>query len=206
MQTFTLKALSKEGNSLISFTLKDGPCPLSQQYFGLMNRPGVPYLRYDSIVRCSDYEDICEGDILLSQDKEYIVEYQKGFYAYTLDRKEKVPIDELVNPQIINHAFFSDKFKLPANRPKRIMYKYKDLIFKLQNVYGVSPNGIILNHNKGVVLDPEFIQQCAHISYNGQPLYFGDKVEKRELVLRDGQPVFRVRGRYKTIREMEGVT
>lgn len=205
MSNFSLKALSKEGNSLTEFTLLDGPYPLSQQYFGLMNRPGTPYLRYDSVVRATGVADLYDGDIVESQGKRYIILYQKGYYAYTIDKKEKIPINDLINPIVVDHAFFSEEFSFPHNRSKKTLFKYDDIIFKLEDIYGVSNDKIILHHKRGILLNPDKIQQKANITYNGTPLFFGDEVNKRTLVLRNGQPLFRVRGRYKTVREMEGV-
>lgn len=172
MYSYPLRAESVDGTMLVPFTLLDGPCKMDEKHFVLTARKDSPILKYGTILRGSDVEDVFEGDYIEVDGKEYLVIYRRGLIA--LD-SEGTSLDFLS----------AGKFKVVSNiykrgernkiRRKKHKYRYDDISFQLDQVYGIHNGKLLLNFSGGVMMDVEIVQQSAGLKKGSVEMYFGDE-------------------------------
>lgn len=172
---YDLMAMTVDGE-LFPFSLKDGPCPLSEDTFFLSNRPGTPILKYSIILRSVPDTDMFDGDIISYLDEIYTVKYHRGFNCISSTGKIiDIPLD---NYNIINNVYKLNK-ELKTPLPK---YKIgKNYYCTIRKFYGVDKGkGLLINdRNIGYVSFGE-VYQYAGVKSKNKKLYF--KKNKVELI------------------------
>lgn len=185
MYSYPLRALSKKGGLAVPFTLGDGPCRIDDNYFILTERPGSPLLRYDMILRGMDIPGIFEGDILLDNGKEFVIQYQRGFMAVSKDKEQK-SLSSIPNIQVVSNIYKRNDFVIP--KLLAMMYKIRESdLFELDCILGVNEGNLILNYKEGMLVPEHEIKQYAGITYLGNSMYFGDEINGNKLMLRQGR-------------------
>ena len=199
-----MRALSPTG-IWIDFILSDGMCPVNNELFILPKRPGTPFLRYDTILRGMDIPNLFEGDILLSNEKQYVICYKSGFYALPIKRDSPC----ILLSELTNYKRISNIYKRPdvlIDRPSKLNLKYHDTIFTYAEIFDVVNNNFHVNAYNGMLIPINATQQDARITYEGRHLYFGDFVEDGEVVLRKGVCALRKNMRYYSIKTKGEIT
>lgn len=192
---YPMRALSKCGRYLIDFRLEDGPCPVDKEHFVLTERPGSPILLYSEVGRGSDIPNLFEGDIIQDEDgKEYIITYFRGLVCQSIETSKYLEIPE--------------KFKISGNIYKRrgrlnksVSHKFicKDIIFTLQEIYGVHENNLIVNVESNVFIPEEVKQYSGLRSQSRKMLFFGDD----GLTLHKGRICVLKEGKYLSVVDKE---
>lgn len=164
---YNLMALTVSGD-LFPFSLRDGPCPLSEETFFLSNRPGTPILRYSVILRNMPNTNIYDGDIIEYRSKEYIVKYHRGFNCIAND-------GEVINLPETNYTIKGNIYK--NNEMAKVpLPKYKigkNYYCTIRKFYGANKaKGILVNDRNIGYAAFKDIFQYAGISNNKQKLYF----------------------------------
>lgn len=168
-------ALTKDGTDVVQFKLKDGPCPISEDYFVLLNRPGTPILRYDSIMRGMDIPGVYEGDIISFKHKDYMIKYQKGYNAVSLSG-EVLDISKLKYLKVKTHMYFQNSFKPIV--PTLIRMRIRGKIYPIKKIFGATKKGIVVNERGLGVVEINEIQQDAGMRVDGKKVYFGKNDDK----------------------------
>lgn len=170
MRCFMMKALTHSGE-WYGFTINDIPTRFNDKEFALLGKPDTPRLLLNSIRR-GDYETgLCEGDIVTYDGVEWLICYERGFYAINADYETK-PLFELTDFNIVGDCF-SREFPIPILKRNKCLFKYKGTIFRLEDIIGPCDGKIILRSLKKPV-DVSDIQQEAGMLLDGQRVYFGD--------------------------------
>lgn len=184
MYTYPLRALSKDGKEVVSFTLADGPCKLDTDTFILTERPNTPILRTETILRGSDIEGLFEGDILEHKGYLYIIQYHRGLAGLSKE-KGLLQLSEFESLKPVSSVYERPEYVIP--KKATYTYKYGNLLFPLDDVIGVDNNRLVLQAKSGELADLSKVQQYAGIRYNGSYKYFGDEIEGSPLIMKNGR-------------------
>lgn len=181
---YHLLALTKDRRDVVAFSLLDGPCMIGENQFVLVNRPGTPILRYDSIMRGMDIPGIFEGDIINYRGKDFIVKYQRGFNGYSLNG-DVVDMNELSNGIVKSHVYFQDIFKQIA--PTKIRYRIGNKHYTIDKVFSApGRKGVVFNDKRLGIVELNRIEQDAGTIVNKKRIYFG-----KDAVMRKGKIIIK---------------
>ena len=184
MKSFKMRARTLDRKHWYEFTIADIPMHFTPEEFLIFSKPGSPRLLLDTIVRGADMYNLFEGDIVLDGNEEYLICYERGFYAISHNYVIK-HLDQLHDPIVIGSC---DTMSFPVSimEKKRHLFKYKDTIFRMQDiVYGEDGKLVISSIPR--LIDPQDIQQECCMSYNKKKLFLGDCYKD--------SPVFLYKGR-----------
>lgn len=199
MNCFTLKAISTE-NKWVEFSMSDIPTPISEDKFVLMKRPNSPILNLEGIRRGDPDTGLFEGDIIEQDSELYLICYERGFYAINGDYVVCL-FDKLQNYKLVGDTSTMD-INIPISYKKTLLFKYKNTIFKINDIVGASNNGMLIN-SLAEVIRPELVRQDCCLLYNKQRMYLGDTIEGLPLQLVKGQlKVKTSNGEFKSIEEV----
>lgn len=199
MNCFKLKAISTE-NEWIEFSIKDIPTPISEDKFVLMKRPHSPILYINGIRRGDPETGLFEGDIIEQDSDFYLICYERGFYAINSDYVVCL-FDKLINYKLIGDTSTMD-IGIPISYKKTLLFKYKNTIFKINDIVGASKEGILIN-SLAETINPESIKQDCCLIYNKQRMYLGDSIGGYPLQLVKGQlKVKNSKGEFLSIEEV----
>lgn len=191
--------LDKDGKTIVTFSLRDGPLPITNSLFVLSARPGAPILRSKHIVKASDIPGISQGTIIRSEGKFYIVEYEKGFYAYDKN-KVKYRLSNLKSIEIVSHVYLEkDDCKLKYYRP---LIKVKDKIYLISSIYGILDDKLLIKENNDVLIDYDEVHECAHINYNNRKLFFGEDLNGSKVTMYRGDVGIWINGEFRQIKNL----
>lgn len=170
---YPLIALTKCRTNMVSFTLEDGLCPIDEEHFVLLNRPGSPILRYDTVLRGMDINGIFEGDIVNYEGTDYMIKYQRGFNAISLDKSKVITLDNITACNVKTHMYYQRDFAWIE--PTMIKFRVNNnKFFTLRNIYGYFDNRIVFNDIKLRNKETLIVQQDAGLTYDGQRACFGN--------------------------------
>jgi hypothetical protein len=172
LYTYPLRAESADGTELVPFTLDDGPCKISEEFFVLTTRIQSPILKYETILRGSDITGLFEGDYVEIDGVEYLVVTKRyGLCAVGKEGDLKDFID-VRNFNVVSNIYKRkehDKLKRKVHR-----YKYSGIQFNLDRVYGMHKGKLLLNHNGGMLIPIKEIQQETGNKIANKVTYYGD--------------------------------
>lgn len=174
MNYYPLIAMNKAGTDMVQFSLEDGICPITADLFILTNRSGSPILRYDTILRGMDIPNIYEGDIITYKQRDYIVKYQRGFNAISIDG-QVINLQWVKDIKVKTHMYFQDIFK--RIELTKIRYRCGDFYFTIRKIYGATKTHLIVNDRNKKFLPLTEIQQDAGISMCNKRLYYGNNAD-----------------------------
>lgn len=183
---YPVKAFTRQGD-LYEFSATDVPCYINKDEFVLLRKPDSPILQGGLLVRGCDIPGIFEGDILVSEGVEYVVQYRRGFVCKDANKRSKY-LYQLKDYERIGSVL--DREDCTYTFPKKIYYKYRGNLIFPRSVQGAADNKVIIE-GLGVTSHFDEIRQEARISYEDKKLYFGDLVDGYPLELYYGRPVIR---------------
>lgn len=202
MSVYPFKALSVNKKELVSFTLSDGPWRQDMTCFTLSNRPGTPILRYNTIMRGSDIPGLFEGDIIEYNGKKYIIKYEMGFAAVSLD-KEVIPVSELSYINVVDNMYFQKEF--PISYCNKITFKYieredekflnKERVFGIKSVLGaICDKSFVAIYGSKMVNENDLLQMSG-VRYKGKHIYIGEEIEGNKLYMNRGRLYIKAYGK-----------
>lgn len=200
MVSYSFKALSLNKKELVSFTLEDGPILQDAKSFALINRPGSPILRYNTIMKGCDIPRVYEGDIIEYHGKEYIIHNEIGFCAISLDG-ERIYLDDLDEIKVVNNMYFQNKFKVFS---KKCTFKYVEKTekrflggereFGFRSIMGGIAGKPLISIYGAKLSDASDIRMFTGIRYKGKRIYFGDEIEGSIVYMERGRVKMKVNG------------
>lgn len=199
MNCFMLKAISTD-HKWIEFSISDIPTPISDSQFVLLKRPNSPILNIEGIRRGDPETGLFEGDIIERGSVLYLICYERGFYAINGDYVVCL-FNELGDYTVVGDTS-SMEIDIPISYKKTLLFKYKNTIFKINDIVGSSKGGILIN-SIAEVIKPELVRQDCCFLYKKQRMYLGDTIEGFPLQLVGGQLKIRTStGEFKNIEEI----
>lgn len=192
MACYMMKARTVK-NAWYSFTISDVPTAINSKHFALLAKPNSPVLKINDIRRGDAETGLFEGDVITAENDSWLVCYERGFYAINTD-------------YVVRHLYtfkefevqgdYKDvKFPVPINFRNKQLFKYKDKIFRLDDIVGVYGDKILLRCISEPVR-PEDIQQECCISYNNSRVYLGDYVGDEVCELHGGRVTVKTENGY----------
>lgn len=178
-----MKALT-HNKDWFEFSMADLPTLFTPNEFVLLNRPNTPRLLFKSIRRGDSESGLFEGDIIEMDGREWLICYERGFYA----------ID---SNYIIKHLYTLRDFKVlgtcseikspvPINFRTKHLFSYDGNIFRLNDIIGAY-EGKLLLRSLSEPVDVSLIKQECCVTYNGSRVYLGDELDIGTVVLRGGR-------------------
>ena len=169
---YPLIALTATKKDMVDFTLEDGPCPVDEEHFVLLNRPGTPILSYATVLRGMDIPGVFEGDIISFEGTDYIVKYQRGFNAISIDKSKIITLENITAENVKTHMFFQRSFDWiePATIKFRVN---QNKFFTFQNIYGYFDGRLLFTDSKLCKQKEIIAQQDAGVTYQGKKACFG---------------------------------
>lgn len=176
------------------FTLKDIPVLVASKAFVLLSIKGSPILDLSSIRRGDESSGLFEGDIISCDGEEWLVCYERGFYAINKEYTTKY-LYQLKDAKVIGD-YFTDGFPVAMNLRTRYLFKYQDAIFRLEDIVGGEKDeGIIIRSCNHVIKFNDVKQECC-MSFDGQRVFFGDVFPEGTIKLHGGRVCFEIEGHY----------
>ncbi len=199
MNCFMLKAISTD-NSWVTFYINDIPTPISEDRFVLLRRPNSPILMLDGIRRGDPKYGLFEGDIIEYQSTQYLICYERGFYAINRDYVVRL-FDELNGFKLLG-TVNDMEIDIPISFKKTLLFKYKHTVFKINDIIGESNGGLLIN-SLAEPINPDLVRQDCCIVCNKQRMYLGDNIHGNPIELIDGRlQVKQATGEYRSIEEV----
>lgn len=183
MNCYTMKALTPN-KEWRSFTLKDLPTLFTATEFALLAKPKSPKLLVNTIRRGDIESGLYEGDVVEADGCKWLICYERGFYAINEDYVIKY-LNTLNNPKFLGTNLDID-IGIPISFRSKNLFKYKDVIFRLQDIVGAYNGKMLLRFAKEPV-DPDDIQQECCITYNNVRVYLGDVFDGKKIELHGGR-------------------
>lgn len=174
---------------------------MSSDLFMLMNRPGTPFLYYSSIMRGMDIPNIFEGDIIEIKGEAYVVCYNSGFYAISLNTTQSIKsikLRDCTGYKVVSNTYLKKDIKI--EKVAKLGLKFRGITFSYNDIYGRYGDCLLINSNDGMLIPIREVQQEARVTYKGRKLYFGDFVDDGEVLLYKGQCCLKKGQRYYNIK------
>lgn len=178
-----MKALTLE-NSWYQFEMSDLPTLFSDNKFALLGKENSPLMYIDTIRRGDRDSGLYEGDVIRMNDDLWVVCYERGFYAINTQYITTY-LDSLSDYEFIGVESDVD-IPIPINYRLKHLFKYKDTIFRLNDIVGAYKGKLLLRsiHNP---VDVSKIQQECCMVYNHKRIYLGDTINGNKVVLKYGR-------------------
>lgn len=175
-------------NKWYPFTMQDVPTRINNSEFALMQRPNTPLLLLKEIRRGDDYHDVYEGDIIFAEGKEWLVCYERGFYAINTDRITR-HLHTFSDFKIVDNCF-DREFPIPILMRSKHLFKHRDVIFRLEDIIGsYDEKNVILRSFSAPVPSVEIQQECG-VMLDSVRVYFGDIVNDKRICLYKGRVAY----------------
>lgn len=193
MHYFMMKALTHD-NVWYKFSMLDVPTTFNEDEFVLLNKPGSPIMQLKSIKRGDPETGLFEGDIITMEGCEWVICYERGFYAINADYVTR-HLYQLSDYKITGD-YFTDGFPVSINTRNKHLFKYKNIIFRIEDIIGSYKTGTIILRTCKHPVPISDIKQESCMSFNNKRLFLGDYIQ--------GKPVELIGGRI-AVRNLDGV-
>lgn len=191
MASFIMKALTLD-RDWYEFTLADIPTTFNDAEFVLYNRPNTPRLLLKGIRRGDAESGLYEGDVVHCDGTDWIICYQRGFYAINSD-------------YVIRYLYQLKRYKMvgtyprvpapvPINFKSKYLFMHNGTIFKINDIIGGYKGQLILRTSSKPVNVDEVHQECC-IVYNGRKVYLSDMINGEPIKLLGGRLTHKVDGK-----------
>lgn len=179
-----MKALTLK-NEWYQFTINDVPTRLTNTEFVLLNKANSPCLQLGNIRRGDPYTGLTEGDLILHEGDEWLVSYERGFYAINRNYINK-PLYSIKNYDLIGDCY-TKEFPLSILKRSKHLFKYKSTIFRMEDIIGIDSKGGLILRCLNHPIDVCAIGQEAGIVVDGTRKYFGEKTKEGTIRLYKGR-------------------
>lgn len=181
-----MKARTTDG-SWYPFSICDIPAVINNKHFVLLNKPNSPILCRGKIIRGEETTELFEGDLILMDDKTYMVCYERGFYAINNDYVIKYLFD-LHDYTVIGNCF-DDGFDVPIKLRDKHLFKYQGDLFRFEDIVGKTNDGeLIIRKFKSPLKIEDIRQECCIAKFKTR-LYLGDKLNGGTIFMNKGRVV-----------------
>jgi len=169
MPCYVMKALTKN-KEWFQFSMNDLPTLFTPDEFVLMNKPNSPRLLFKSIRRGDPETNLFEGDIITMDGRNWLICYERGFYAIDADYTVK-HLYTLHHYKILGTCIELPS-PVPINFRTKHLFMYKDTIFRLNDIIGAY-EGKLLLRSIAEPVDVDLVQQECCVTYKGSRVYLG---------------------------------
>lgn len=182
---FIMKARTRD-DTWYTFTIGDLPTKFNTKEFVLLNKTNTPRMKLNSIRRGDDESGLFEGDIIFMDGTNWLICYERGFYAINGDYISRY-LYTLKDYEFIGTCS-EIKHTVPINFRVNHLFKYKDNVFRIDSIVGGFDGNMILRF-AGKPVSPTCIQQECCLKYKGYRVYLGDTFEGGTVELKGGRVV-----------------
>lgn len=182
MNCYVMKALTLNGD-WHTFTMEDLPVAVSDKEFVLIGKQGSPRLRLDTIRRGDLESSLFEGDIFVAEGMTWMTCYERGFYA--ISTEYNIRYLYTFNDFEISDMSYED-FPVPISFREKNLFKFKDTIFRLEEIVGCYKGAILLRCISNTVYVEDIQQECC-LTYKGKRVYLGDVIEGAKVEIHGGR-------------------
>ena len=179
-----MKALTVKSNDWFSFTIEDIPTMIDSDTFVLLKKVNSPKLQLKTIRRGDVATGLFEGDVIVMDNTNWLVCYERGFYVIS-DAYVIRYLHQISDYKVIGTAD-SCNFSVPINFKANHLFKYKNTIFRFNDIIGGYKDKIIVRACKKPI-EPSDIQQECCMSVNGCKIYLDDVVDGKKVLLHNGR-------------------
>ena len=148
MSCYIMRARTSEGQ-WYTYDISDIPVQFSDDEFCLMNKPGSPRLKLDTMRRGERETGLFEGDVILMDGLVWAICYDRGFYAINAEYLVRY-LYQLTDFSVVGSCETMEPPVTVSLRRKHI-YKYRDTVFRTEEIaggYGGKIHSAKLNRNK----------------------------------------------------------
>lgn len=185
MNYFIMKARTLS-DEWYEFSLADIPTLQNREQFVLMSKPGAPILSNQRLLRGDREFGVFEGDVVKALGRLWLICYERGFHAINTDYS----IKHLYQLGEFDKVGYCTEFMglPPITFKRRFLFKYKEQIFRLEDIVGAY-DGKLLLRSVSAPVDASEIQQDCGVRCGGPLLYLGDEVKESSIRLAGGRIV-----------------
>lgn len=191
MASFMMAALTLD-REWYPFKLADIPTTFNDAEFVLFNRPETPRLLLKGIRRGDVESGLFEGDIIRADGTDWVVCYQRGFYAIN----GEYVIRYLY--QFDNYEFLGTHPRItvpvPINFKSKYLFMYNGTVFRLNDIIGGYKGRLILRTCSEPVDVDDVNQECC-IVYRGRKVYLSDIIDGEPITLKGGRLTHKENGK-----------
>lgn len=172
MPSFIMKARTHSNAGWYVFSIEEIPVLMKPNLFSLMLVPNSPLLRLDTIRRGDRDTMLFEGEVVIADDVEWLICYERGFYAIN---KEYVvrKLGDLKGGRKVGDIGFGYDFPVSLSIKQKLLFKYNNTVFRIESICGCYENKLLLRSAKKPI-EPAQIKQDCGCEYNKEHLYLGD--------------------------------
>ena len=187
-----LRALDRKGVAHV-IELSDIPVHFSNNDILLLNRPGTPLLRADTLARGLDDKDIFEYDIVKDKDTGkflgYVI-YIDKFYLCMSDTGELIQLTDESNYKYITCHKLPKKEAVWKKRVP-IMLVCENRTFALKRMMFSKDDKVVIYMKKGRKNPSIDSVKFYALELNGTSYGYGDKLGKGTIVLHNFKPMLK---------------
>lgn len=191
MACYIMKALTLN-REWFQFEMSDLPTTFNTSEFVLLDKPNTPRLLLKTIRRGDRDTMLFEGDIIRMNNCNWLVCYERGFYVINSDYVVRY-LNSLSEYEVIGDTL-THTSPVPINFREKHLFKYKDTIFRLNDITGAYGGKLLLRSVSGPVSVEDVNQECC-LTHNGSRVFLGDKIGKSTVVLKYGRVVLKEKGK-----------
>lgn len=187
-----MKARTLDGD-WFSFSMNDAPTLISPTELVLFSRPNTPILSVKDIRRGDTQTNLFEGDIIRMDGTDWIICYERGFYAIN-DSYVIRYFNSFTDYEVIGDNT-TIKFPVPIALRAKHLFKYNECVFRLEDIIGAVNNKLILR-SQSLPIKPKKVQQECCMCYEGRKIFLGDRIGDSIVELVDGRIVIKSNSDY----------
>lgn len=181
---FQLKARTLDKNWQ-SFSIATTPVEITEGKAVLLSKPNSPIILSKDIRR-GDWEyNLFEGDVVESEGVQYLICYERGFYAidesYTIKN-----LYQLKEPKVMGVKDYDLEFPITIKLVKTHMFKCFDTKFYIRQIIRAEGDCLVLK-SRGEAVPVQLVQQECCMSYDKKRIYLGDFIGESKIELRGGR-------------------
>lgn len=167
-----------------TFDIYDLPTLYSPNEFALLGKPNTPRLLLKSIRRGDRDTNLFEGDIISMENDLWVICYERGFYAINTNYVVRY-LNTLCNFKVVGDCTCMQS-PVPINFREKHLFKYKDIIFRLNDIIGAYKGKLLLRSVSNPVDVDDVNQECC-LAYNGSRIFLGDTINNERVILKYGR-------------------
>ena len=184
MLSFIMKARTVSNVGWYTFSIEDIPVLVHENSLSLMRIPNSPLLCLNTVRKGDRDTMFFEGEIVQHNGVEWLICYERGFYAINKDYVV-CKLEDLEGATKIGDYGIDYEFPISLSIKQKLLFKYKNTIFRIESICG-SYQGNILLRSSEKPINPSLIKQDCGCMYNKEHLYLGDVTTAGTVSLENG--------------------
>ena len=200
MPSFIMKARTHSDAGWYVFSIEEIPVLVKTNLFSLMRIPNSPLLRLNTVRRGDRDTMFFEGEVISHSGVEWLVCYERGFYAINKDYVVR-KLGDLIGAKKLGDVGFDYDFPVSLSIKQKLLFKHNKTIFRLESVCGCFKGKLLLRSAKAPI-EPSAVKQDCGCEYNKEHLYLGDTTQYGTVSLSYGVLGFSKDGIFTSIESM----